>query len=495
MGWPTLKKIDASLDFSTKTGGLELIRPTIPASQKMLSLTPDEEQSWQMRIRHCDQVGVGILGHALDIIAFVAAMAWIQYEDFYTRQRIDDPQLQSFLAEDLWHDSKDIEEIIFFGVRELNLVAELYLIEYPDQYGQNRYDIVSTNQFIRKFQVNQKNPKRRPTTDDPWFWEFRLRDESRPSSNIIVEDGKVHRCFNPKSGATREAYAPTARILTEAELNLKILKMFERIADSNSLVTKIAYLGQDDGQWMMDQDYKSQFSDPTKAVPPVVNDLSNLARGIKDGKYNDPWQLMMGPVAPTAVDLTTSFDKEAREQINQNNIAIATGLNAPATLLLEKSDTSHFHEFVNNDRLRNFASDPTLKLFLRFLFKHVFEKEALKRNYKARLGFTYDKVMRSTLNPAQFIELFKIGAVGMKAIARHLNLSEEDMQLTAEDIRYRRELVTGDSGLQQEQLAQRYGQDANAVSYDNPLTNGQKRQETSNIEKVDAALNNKKKQN
>lgn len=454
----------------------------------MLSLIPDKQHSWQTRIRACDQKGVGILGHALDIIGFVASMADPYYNDFYTKQKIDDPQLQKHLQENIWHDNQDLEEIFFFGVRELSLVGELYLIQYPDSQGTMLYDIISTNQLVKKTQINTDNPKKRPRPHDPWVYEFRLREESDTKTNIIVEEKNVHRCFNRRSGATREAYAPTRRILQEAELNLKILRMFARIADSNSLVTKIAYLGQDDGQWMLNKDYTSQFSDPTKAVPPVVNDLSKLAQGIHKGEYNDPWQLMMGPVAPTAVDLTTSFDKEAREQISQNNEAIALGLNAPATLLLERADTSHFHEFVNDDRLRNFASDPMLKTFLKFLHKHVFEKEAVKLGYKTSLGFSYDNVLRSTLNPAQLIELNKAGVISLKGIRRHLSISEVDATFTSEDHQIRQELLNTSSALE----ARKYGMEAHAVGYENPLTNGQMRQQP---EKIDAAFTDKKKEN
>ena len=468
------KTVAGSLEYIDEDGGLGIFKPVVNLAQKMLGITgPPAEESWQKEVRHYDLNGVGILGHSLDIIGFTAAAARLHFVDPISYVEIDDLLLQEKIYEAKWRGDKDIFEMLFVMVRALASVGEIDLVCIDGEY-----DLFQVSQRVKS------SPNELDRRGNVVKWgtvTYKQRNSDKTTDTVTVSKEYIERCFVPQPGANHEAYAPTRRILPVLRLYSQIMTQFQRIAFSNSLMTKGLYLGEDDGDWIRDEEYTSNFDNPSKAVPPIVNDLTQLSKAIAAGESLAPWYPMMGAIEPKAIDLTTSFDEQARQTLKDCDEAIAIGLNLPAKMLLG-DNVNHFGEYLQDEQFRTFGVAPLLKIALTFLDKHIYSKYAFKANRAAKLWFSYDHITRTTLNPAQFIELFKIGVVGSAEIQRQLGISPKAGILSPEDIQFRRELLTGDSGLQQAQLsqrdAQRQGQEKQAVPATNPLTNGQMRQES-----------------
>lgn len=488
------KDVAASLEYISEHGiGVDVYRPQTTSLVEYgtieMASGPTVEKEWQKEVRLYDLNSVGIFGNSLDMIGYTASTAQLEYVDPYTELPISDPILQSRTHAPKWRDGKDIADILFAGTRALASVGEIDLVKIPDGKGDYEYDL---------FHVSQRDSETPNTIDkktgriiEYGTITYRLRDSiTTATSKITVSKENVERCFVPQPGANHEAYAPARRVLPQLRLYSQIMTQFQRIAMSNSLMTKGVYLGEDDGEWLRDERYMSQFKDSSKAIPPSVNDMVQQARRVAAG-HVDPWWPLMGSTEPKAIDLTTSFDEQAREQLKQCNIEIALGLNIPAKMLLGE-DTTHFVEWTQKEELRTFAVSPLLDILIRFLDKHIYSYYPAKYGYSAKLSYNFDDASAMALNPAQLIEMFKIGVIGKKGIGRILKLSPEDMVITQEDIQARRELLTGDSGLQQAQLAERdaqqRGQQIQAVPDSSPLTNGNMRQGNENKQDVVATL-------
>lgn len=461
------KDIAASLEYISEDGqGINVFRPALNIFKSLIGIGPPVEESWQKELRHYDLNHVGIFGNSLDIIAFTAAAASLEYVDPTNLAPIPDAILQEKILQPVWRGDKDIFEMLFVLVRSLGQVGEI--------------DLVCINGEYDLFQISQRVKDTKNKYDKQGNLlaygtvTYRQRDTDEHDL-VTISKQHIERCFVPQPGANHEAYAPGRRVLPWMRLYAQIVTQFQRIAFSNSLMTKGVYLGEDDRTWEQNEEYLSQFSNPNQAVPPIVNDMAKMAQEISKGGKLAPWWPMMGPEKPIAIDLTTSFDEQARQVIKDCDREIALGLNIPSRLLLG-DNVNHFAEWLQDEQFRTYAVAPLLKIAIKFLDKHIYSKYPTKYGYAAKLWYSFDELTANSLNPAQFIELFKIGVVGSQGIQRHLKLSAQDAYLSPQDIQLRRELLTGDSGLQQAQLAQRYGQQANAVGPNNPLTNGQLRQ-------------------
>lgn len=462
--WKKNENITASLEYVEEAGGgLNVFRPVVSFVQRMFS-GKKEETSWQSEVRFYDLNHTGILGHSLDIIGFTASSARLMYVDRLDYTEDKNELLQQQIYKDIWRDGQDIFEILYKGVRALASVGEFDLI-----YVDGKYDILHCSQRISTY-------KRKDGTQ---ITRYRQRAGIETGESVLeVESENIERCYVPEPGNNLEAYAPTRRVLPHLRLYSQIMAQFQNIARSNSLMTKALYLGEDDGDWQRNQEYINSFTNPSEALPPAVNDLTQLAQRIAKGDLLAPWYPLMGPTKPEAVDLTTSFDEHAREMLVESDKGIAEGLNIPARLIFGDNLT-HFSDWVNDEQFRNFGVVPVLKVMIKFLDTNIFSKYALKYGSGSILWFSYDHVARTALNPQQFIELFKTGIVGSAEVRRQLGIPEAAKLLSPEDIQYRRELLTGDSGLQQDLLsardARQSGMEKNAVPDSAPLTNGQKR--------------------
>jgi len=452
--------IAAELQYDTSSGGLELVRPVYRVFDMLRGINTLKEKSWQAKARYYALNNIGLFGHSLDIIAYTAGQARLQYVNPTTYLEIQDPILQSKLGYPKWRADKTIYEALISAVWALACVGEFDLV-----YIDGEYDIFHVSQRLRSYQ--KKDGKK--------YILYKQREEDTKRDTIEIEENNIERCFVSQPGANYDAYSPARRILPDLELYEQITKQFTRIAYSNSLLPKFFYLGIDDNEWQQDEKYLSQFDDPNKAIPPVVNDAANLAKEATKDTFSAPFLPMMGPEAPQAIDATTSFDEQSRMMRKDIRATIADGLNIPARLLVS-DDITHFSEAAQSEDLRNNATIPLLKVVLACFDKHIYSRYATSSGYSAKLWYSYDHIARSAaLNPAQFIELFKIGAIGLSEVRRQLGIPEKAKIQSPEDIIYRRELLTGDSGLQQQQLAQKYGQEANAANPTAPLAHGQTR--------------------
>jgi len=486
---PDATIISANLEYLPNTDGyLELAYPQDNIGQQRAfgATIRTNEEGWQTEIRNADLNGAGIVGHSFDLLAFTAAMTEIEYVDRVSGLKIKSPVLQSKLSLPIWRDDKDIDEIIFAAVRYLASVGEYYLVNVD-----GKYDIFGCNQKAKVEKLKHQNGEWVSYT---YFWQR----EGEPEDNWVkVRSSDVSRGYFSRPGANREAYSPGRRVLPEIRTAMQIMKQFQRIAFSNTLVTKSIYLGADDMAWTRDQQYMSQWADPQMAVPPVVNDLTNLGDSVAKGKNSAPWHLMMGPNEPKVLDLTTSFDINARQTLQDLKISIAEYLNIPAQMLISEGEENHFGKYATDERLRNYGYGPLLRVVLKHLYKEIFSSFANESQYDAKLDFSLDKLAKSTLNPTQAIELFKVGAIGKYGILKILNVPEEYAVQTPEDDQRRRELLTGDSGLQQQLLSERDAQAQgiakNAVPDSAPLTDGRARQ--GQPSKVSAAFKDEKKKN
>lgn len=464
------------------------------AWQHLTGAFKSEECGWQKEIREADLGGVGILGHSFDIIGFTAAMAKVVYVDPIDEHVIKEPILQNKITSVQWRNDKDIYEMIFAMVRYIVSAGEFDLIEVDGVY-----DVMSCAQRIKTVD-NEYLDATETIIKKPGYVQYRLRGESvtpTKDNTITVPLDKVERCFWAQPGTSADAYCPARRVLPHIRLYQQIVRQFQRIAFSNGLAQQLLYLGIDDGAWRRDKEYLSQFDNPDKAIPPVANDVVQTGKEIASGMSTSPFYVTMGPNPPAKLDLTVSFDEQARQQLFDSEKAIATGLNIPARFVLADQDLSHFVEAWQDEQFRNFGVIPPLKIVLNFLDKAIYSKYSQKFNIPAKLWYSYQHISRVALNPAQLIELFKVGAIGTAFIHQTLGIQEGDALLSAEDIRYRRELLTGDSGLQQEQLAnrdaQRQGIEKNAVSDITPLPDGKMRQSDTSKPAVTSALKDEKK--
>ncbi len=486
---PDATIISANLEYLPNADGyleIDVPRDNFAQHRVFSPKIRTNEEAWQAEIRNADASGMGIVGHSFDLLAFTAAMTDIEFVDRVSGLRIKSPVLQSKLSLPIWRDDKDLDEIIFSMVRYLASVGEYYLVKIN-----GFYDIFGCNQKAKVEKIQQPNGEWISYT---YFWQ---RDGEKEENWIRVPSSDVSRGYFSRPGANREAYSPGRRVLPEIRTAMQIMRQFQRIAFSNTLVTKSIYLGADDMAWTRDKMYMDQWADPSMAVPPVVNDLTNLGDSVAKGNNNAPWHLMMGPNDPKVLDLTTSFDENARQTLQDLKISIAEYLNIPAQMLLSNGEENHFGKYATDERLRNYGYGPLLRVALKHLYKEIFSSFANEYQYDAKLDFSLDKLAKSTLNPTQAIELFKVGAIGKYGILKILNVPEEYAVQTAEDDQRRRELLTGDSGLQQDLLAERDAQARgiakNAVPDSAPLTDGKARQ--GEPKKVSAAFKDEKKKN